>query len=86
MPHDEPAIEKWPHPQGIEYAWVIGDRILGTVAPHGPEPGPKQPKRWRARVGRWTIGIYAGKRGRIAAVRAVKHFTKHLWCVMEVSA
>ena len=29
----EPTIEKWPHPHGTEYAWVHGDKILGSVVP-----------------------------------------------------
>jgi hypothetical protein len=77
---NEPTIEKWPHPLGIEYALVHGEKILGSVIPVGAAATDgKTPKRWKALVLHREVGIFSGKRGRLVAMRAVQHFAKHLW-------
>ena len=78
--NEPPIIEKWPHPLGIEYALVHGEKILGSVLPVAalPKDG-KTRKRWRAVVLQREIGIFTGSDGRLVAMRAVQHFAKHLW-------
>ncbi len=73
----EPRIEKYPHPHGVEYAWVIGDRVLGSVMPAGAQEHDKARKLWRAIAGQRVVGLFTGKNGRLAAMRAVQHFTRH---------
>ena len=76
----EPEIQKWPHPLGTEYAWTFGDKILGSVVPMGAAATDgKTRKRWRAVVLQREIGIFTGSDGRLVAMRAVQHFSKHLW-------
>jgi len=76
----EPTIEKWPHPHGTEYAWVHGDKILGSVVPLGAPAGDgKTRRKWRAMVLQREVGVFTGNDGRIKAMRAVRHFAKHLW-------
>ena len=76
----EPVIEKWPHPHGVEYAWVLGDRVLGSVVPHGSTPDQaERRKQWKALAGHRTVGIFTGRNGRFAAMRAVQHLTWPAW-------
>ncbi len=75
----EPRIEKFPHPLGQEYAWVHGDRVLGSVTPVRAQEHAKAPKLWRAVAGQRVVGLFTGNDGRLAAMRAVQHFSKHLW-------
>ena len=79
----EPRIEKYPHPLGVIYAWVHDDRVLGSVTPYRDQAHPKAPKAWRATVGQREVGVFVGKRGRVLAMRAVQHFSKHLWYGVE---
>jgi hypothetical protein len=71
---EEPHLEKWPHEYGIEYCWLVGDHVLGTVTPVAPQVSAKEPKRWRAAAGGRLIGVFTGKCGRMEASRAVLHF------------
>jgi hypothetical protein len=75
----EPVIEKWPHPQGIEYAWVWGEKILGSVIPVEVPDNDKKPKKWKAIANQRVVGVFTGVDGRLVAMRAVQHFTKHIW-------
>ena len=75
----EPEIQKWPHPFGTEYCLVLGDKILGSVIPMD-KPALNQRQRWRALVGHRIVGVFTGADGRLCAMRAVRHFAKHLWC------
>ena len=79
----EPMIEKWPHPLGTEYCLVFGDKILGSVVPMD-KPALNQRQRWRALVNHRIVGVFTGADGRLCAMRAVRHFAKHLWCGVAV--
>ena len=79
----QPTIEKLPHPHGIEYAWMLGDRVLGSVVPMN-SPVTNQRQKWMALVGQKNIAVFTSKEGRLVAMRCVKHFTKHLWCGVQV--
>jgi hypothetical protein len=72
---DEPLIEKWPHPLGVEYVLSLGDKILGSVVPMDKYE-PNKLRRWKALVGQRTVGIFSSKDGRFAAMRVVRHFSK----------
>ena len=72
---DEPFIEKWPHPLGVENVLSLGDKILGSVVPMDKQE-PNKLRRWRALVGQRTVGIFSSKDGRLKAMRVVQHFSK----------
>ncbi len=75
----EPVIEKWPHPQGIEYAWVWGEKILGSVIPVEVPNNDKKPKKWKAIAGQKVVGIFNGQDGRLKAMRTIQYLTEHIW-------
>ena len=75
----EPFIEKWDHPYGTEYCLVFNDKILGSVVPMDKQELNKL-RRWRALVNHRIVGVFTGADGRLCAMRAVRHFAKHLWC------
>ena len=75
---EEPIIEKHPHENGIEYMLVYGEKILGSVVPMD-KPVPNQRRRWRAVVGQRNVGVFTSNDGRLCAMRAVRHFSRHLW-------
>jgi hypothetical protein len=78
----QPTIEKWSHPHGTEYAWVLGDRVLGSVVPMS-SPVINQRQKWMALVGQRNVAVFTSKDGRLVAMQYVKHFTKHLWCGVQ---
>ena len=71
----EPEVERYSHQFGHEYAWVYQGKILGTVAPIRKG----QPTKWRAMVNSRVVGVYTGANGRVVAMQAVRHFSKHMW-------